>query len=77
MLHPAPEQIYHLILEDYFFSLVDCGVPAGETPLFPGNIEREDLTPAVGRRLGLSDQFRTQSCSKTGQISSRRWCEFE
>ena len=55
MAHPAPEQIYHLILEDYFFSLVDCGVPAGETPLFTGNLEGEDLTSAVGRRFGLSD----------------------
>jgi hypothetical protein len=27
MAHPAPEQIYDLILEDYFFSLVDRGVP--------------------------------------------------
>jgi hypothetical protein len=56
MVHPAPEQIYPLILEDYFFSQVDCGVPAGETPLFTGNLEGEDLTPAVGRRFGLSDQ---------------------
>ena len=56
MLHPAAEQIYHLILEDYFFSLVDRGVPAGETPLFTGNLEGEDLTSAVGRRFGLSEQ---------------------
>ena len=56
MAHAAPEQIYDLILEDYFFSLVDRGVPAGETPLFTGNIEGEDLTSAVGRRFGLSDQ---------------------
>jgi hypothetical protein len=56
MAHPAPEQIYELILEDYFFSLVDRGVTAGETPLFTGNIEGEDLTSAVGRRFGLSDQ---------------------
>ena len=56
MLHPAPEQIYPLILEDYFFSLVDCGVPADETPLFTGNLEGEDLTSTVGRRFGLSDQ---------------------
>ena len=56
MLHPSPEQIYELILEDYFFSLVDRGVPAGETPLFTGNIEGEDLTSAVGRRFGLTDQ---------------------
>jgi hypothetical protein len=55
MDHPAPEQIYDLILEDYFFSLVDRGVTAGETPLFTGNIEGEDLTSAVGRRFGLSD----------------------
>ena len=54
MLHPAPEQIYDLILEDCFFSLVDRGVTAGETPLFTGNIEGEDLTSAVGRRFGLS-----------------------
>jgi hypothetical protein len=54
MLHPAPEQIYPLILEDYFFSLVDRGVPAGETPLFTGNIEGEDLTSAVRRRFGFS-----------------------
>ena len=54
MLHPAPEQIYPLILEDYFFSLVDRGVPTEETPLFTGNIEGEDLTPAVGRQFGLS-----------------------
>jgi len=56
MVHPAPEQFYPLILEDYFFSLVDRGVPAGETPLFTGNIEGEDLTSAVGRRFGLSKQ---------------------
>ena len=56
MLHPAPEQIYPLILEDYFFSLVDRGVPTQETPLFSGHIEGEDLTSAVGRRFGLSDQ---------------------
>jgi hypothetical protein len=55
MVHPAPEQIYPLILEDYFFSWVDRGVPAGETPLFTGNLEGEDLTSAVGRRFGLSD----------------------
>jgi hypothetical protein len=56
MAHPALEQIYDLILEDYFFSLVDCGIPAAETPLFTGNIKGEDLTSAVGRRFGLSDQ---------------------
>ena len=56
MVHPAPEQIYSLILEDYFFSLVDRGVPAEGTPLFTGNLEGEDLTSAVGRRFGLSDQ---------------------
>ena len=56
MAHPAPEQIYDLILENYFFSLVDRGVPAGETPLFTGNIEEEDLTSAVRRRFGLSDR---------------------
>jgi hypothetical protein len=56
MVRPAPEQIYPLILEDYFFSLMDRGVPAGETPLFTGNIEGEDLTSAVGRRFGLSEQ---------------------
>ena len=56
MVHPAPEQFYPLILEDYFFSLMDRGVPAGETPLFTGNIEGEDLTSAVGRRFGLSEQ---------------------
>ena len=56
MAHPAPEQIYDLILEDYFFSLVDRGVPTEETPLFTGNIEGEDLTPAVGRQFGLSNQ---------------------
>ena len=56
MVHTAPKHIYPLILEDYFFSLVDCGVPAGETPLFTGNIEGEDLTSAVGRRFGLSEQ---------------------
>jgi hypothetical protein len=56
MAHPAPEQIYDLILEDYFFSLVDRGVPAGETPLFTGNLEEEDLTSAVRRLFGLSDQ---------------------
>ena len=58
MTHPAPEQIYPLILEDYFFSWVDRGVPAGETPLFTGNLDNpsgEDLTSAVGRRFGLSD----------------------
>ena len=58
MVHPAPEQFYPLILEDYFFSLVDRGVPAGETPLFTGNLndpEGEDLTSAVVRRFGLSD----------------------
>ena len=58
MVHPAPEQFYPLILEDYFFSLVDRGVPAGETPLFTGKLndpEGEDLTSAVGRRFGLSD----------------------
>jgi len=58
MVHPAPEQIYPLILEDYFFSWVDRGVPAEETPLFTGNLnnpEGEDLTSAVGRRFGLSD----------------------
>jgi hypothetical protein len=54
MVHPAPEQIYPLVLEDYFFSLVDCGVPADETPLFTGNLEGEDLTSAVGRRFGFS-----------------------
>jgi hypothetical protein len=32
MVHPAPEQIYSLILEDYFFSLVDRGVPAEGDP---------------------------------------------
>ena len=53
MAHPAPEQIYDLILEDYFFSLVDRGVPTEETPLFTGNIEGEDLTSAVRRRFGL------------------------
>jgi len=56
MVHPAPEQIYELILEDYFFSLVDRGVLAGETPLFTGDIEGEGLTSAVGRRFGLSEQ---------------------
>ncbi len=56
MAHPAPEQIYELIIEDYFFSLVDRGVPAEETPLFTGNLEGEDLTSAVGRRFGLSNQ---------------------
>jgi hypothetical protein len=56
MVHPAPEQIYELILEDYFFSLVDRGVPAEETPLFTGNLKDEDLTSAVGCRFGLSDQ---------------------
>jgi hypothetical protein len=56
MVHPAPEQIYLLILEDYFFSQVDRGVPVGETPLFTGNLEGEDHTSAVGRRFGLSDQ---------------------
>jgi hypothetical protein len=56
MVLPAPEQIYPLILEDYFFSLMDRGIPAGETPLFTGNIEGEDLTSAVGRRFGLSEQ---------------------
>lgn len=56
MAHLTPEQIYSLILEDYFFSLVDLGVPAGETPLLIGNLEGEDLTSAVGRRFGLSDQ---------------------
>ena len=56
MVHPAPEHIYSLILEDYFFSLVDHGVPAEDTPLFTGNLEGEDLTSAVGRRFGLSDQ---------------------
>jgi hypothetical protein len=56
MVHPALEQIYSLILEDYFFSLVDRGVPAEGTPLFTGNLEGEDLTSAVGRRFGLSDQ---------------------
>ena len=56
MVHPAPEQIYSLILEDYFFSLVDRGVPTEETPLFTCNIEGEDLTSAVGRRFGLSNQ---------------------
>jgi hypothetical protein len=56
MVHPAPEQIYSLILEDYFFSLVDRWVPAEDTPLFTGKLEGEDLTSAVGRRFGLSDQ---------------------
>lgn len=56
MVHPAPEQFYPLILEDYFFSLVDRGVPAGETPLFTGKLDGEDLTSAVGRRFGLSEQ---------------------
>jgi hypothetical protein len=56
MVHPAPEQFYPLILEDYFFSLVDRGVPYGETPLLTGNLEGEDLTSAVGRRFGLSEQ---------------------
>jgi hypothetical protein len=56
MVHPAPEQIYSLILEDYFFSLVDRGVPTEETPLFTCKIEGEDLTSAVGRRFGLSNQ---------------------
>jgi len=56
MVHPAPEQFYPLILEDYFFSLVDRGVPAGETPLLTGNLEGEDLTSAVGRRFGLSEE---------------------
>jgi hypothetical protein len=56
MVHPAPEQFYPLILEDYFFSLVDRGVPSGETPLLTGNLEGEDLTSAVGRRFGLSEQ---------------------
>jgi hypothetical protein len=56
MVHPAPEQIYELILEDYFFSLVDRGISADETPLFTGNLEGEDLSSAVGRRFGLSDQ---------------------
>jgi hypothetical protein len=56
MVHPAPEQIYPLILEDYFFNLVDRGVPARESPLFTGNLEGEDLTSAVGRRFGFSEQ---------------------
>ena len=56
MAHPAPEQIYDLILEDFFFSLVDRGVPNEEAPLFTGNLEGEDLKSAVGRRFGLSDQ---------------------
>jgi len=56
MVHPAPEQIYPLILEDYFFNLVDRGFPAGEPPLFTGNIDGEDLTSAVGRGFGLSNQ---------------------
>jgi hypothetical protein len=56
MAHPAPEQIYDLILEDYFFSLVDRGFPGEETSLFTGNLEGEDLTSAVGRRFGLSEQ---------------------
>ena len=56
MVHPAPEQFYPLILEHYFFSLVDLGVPAGETPLLTGNLEGEDLTSAVGRRFGLSEE---------------------
>ena len=58
MVHLAPEEIYPLILEDYFFSQVDRGVPPEETPLFTGNLdspEGEDLTSAVGRRFGLSD----------------------
>ena len=54
MAHPAPEQIYPLILEDYFFSLVDRGVPTEETPLFTGNNEGEDLRSAVRRRFGFS-----------------------
>jgi hypothetical protein len=56
MVHPAPEQIYNLILEDYFFNLVDRGVPAEETVFFTGNLEGEDLTSAVRRRFGLSDR---------------------
>ena len=56
MVHPAPEQIYSLILEDYFFSLVDRGVPAEETVFFTGNLEGAVLKSAVGRRFGLSDQ---------------------
>jgi hypothetical protein len=58
MVHPAPEQFYPLILEDYFFSLVDHGVPPEKTPLFTGNLnapEGEDLPSAVGRRFGLSE----------------------
>jgi hypothetical protein len=46
MVHPAPEQIYELILEDYFFSLVDRGVPAEETPLFTGNL-KEKTSPLL------------------------------
>ena len=59
MVHLAPEEIYPLILEDYFFSQVDRGTPPEETALFTGNLnnpEGEDLTSAVGRRFGLSEQ---------------------
>ncbi len=55
MHHPAPEEFHGLILEDYFFSHVDRGVPPEQTPLFTGNLEGEDLTSAVGRRFGLSE----------------------
>jgi hypothetical protein len=56
MLHPEPEDFYTLILEDYFFSQMDRETPPGETPLFTGNFEGEDLSSAVGRRFGLSEQ---------------------
>jgi hypothetical protein len=56
MVHPAPEQIYSLILEDYFFNLVDRGVPAGETPLFTGNLEEEDLTSTPNPAIELKSQ---------------------
>ena len=58
MVHLEPQDFYPLILEDYFFSLVDRGVPAGETALFTGNLNDpggEDLASAVGRRFGLSE----------------------
>jgi hypothetical protein len=59
MVHLEYEDFYSLILEDYFFSPVDRGVPAGETPLFTGKLDNpsgDDLTSAVGRRFGLSEE---------------------
>ena len=59
MVHLEPQDFYPLILEDYFFSQVDSGTPPEETALFTGNLnnpEGEDLTSAVGRRFGLSEQ---------------------